>query len=158
MPAFSNLEVLFNQNRKKMKKSEQRVSIGIPSSATEVWRVISNLTGVEEWFGPMITGSRVEGNKRICSTDGGDFEEDILNVDHENKMFDYGIPQQHMMPVENIIGKIVVRDDAQGGAIVDWHWTFDVSEAQEQQVKEMLAHAGELGINGINTLIQGQPA
>ena len=57
-----------------MKKSEQKVSIAIEAPATEVWDVISAVTGVENWFAPMITGSRLEGDKRVCTTEGVNFK------------------------------------------------------------------------------------
>ena len=139
-----------------MKKSEVNVSVEISSPVSEVWGVIGAVTGVENWFAPMITGSRMEGDKRVCSTEGGEFEEDIFEVNHESRTFRYGIPQQHMMPVENILGRMHVREGSNGGSIVDWSWTFDVASENEQQAKEMLAQAGEMGINGIDTFIKSQ--
>ena len=139
-----------------MIKSEQKVSIGISSSANDVWTIISAVTGVENWFAPMITGSRLEGEKRVCTTEGGEFEEDIYEVNHTTKTFRYGIPKQHMMPVENILGTMQVREGKDGGSIVDWQWTFDVAKENEEQAQGMLAHAGELGINGIDALIKRQ--
>lgn len=139
-----------------MIKSEQKVSIEIESPVNEVWDVISAITGVENWFAPMITGSRREGDKRVCTTEGGEFEEDIFEINHTTRTFRYGIPQQHMMPVQNILGTMHVREGAQSGSIVDWTWAFDVTAENEEQAKGMLAHAGEIGINGIDTLIKSQ--
>ena len=139
-----------------MIKSEQKVSIGIASSVDDVWEVISAITGVENWLAPMITASRMEGDKRVCTTEGGEFEEDIYEVNHTTKTFKYGIPQQHMIPVENIMGSMQVRKGEDGGSVVDWHWTFDVETQNEEQAKGALAHAGEAGINGIDALIRSQ--
>lgn len=135
-----------------MKRSEQRVIQSIDASPEAAWEIISAITGVEKWFAPMITSSRLEGDKRVCSTEGGEFTEDIILVDHDNMEFKYGIPQQHMMPVENILGSMKVVSGNDEGAAIEWHWTFDVSEENEAAAKEMLAGAGAMGISGIDTL------
>ena len=138
-----------------MQKSEQKVRIAVSSSPADVWGVIGRVSGVNEWLAPMITACRVEGSKRYCSTEGGEFEENILKIDHENRVFKYNIPEQHMLPVSNIVGTMSVFDGEDGGAEVTWHWTFDVvSDEEAQQAREMLAHAGEMGINGIDALIK----
>ncbi|HAS46179.1 MAG TPA: hypothetical protein DCS93_37205 [Microscillaceae bacterium] len=140
-----------------MKKSEQTVELSINATPKAAWEVIGAVTGVEKWLGAMIKGSRVEGQKRICTLDGGvEFREDILKIDHENREFKYGIPEQPMMPVDNIIGSMKVTQDANGKAVVRWHWTFDVAEENEAQAKEMLAGAGQMGIKGIEELIAAQ--
>ena len=139
-----------------MKKSEQKISIAVHSSPSDVWEVIGAVSGVDQWLAPVITACRVEGDKRYCTTEGGEFSEDILKIDHENRVFKYAIPQQHMMPVENIVGSMTVREGNDGGSVVDWHWTFDVAEENEAQAKEMLAQVGDMGINGIDALVQSR--
>ena len=108
--------------------------------------------GLDQWMAPMITSCRVDGDKRICGTEGGEFEEDIIKVDHENRVLKYGIPQQHMIPVENILGTMKVHESTDNKAIVEWHWTFDVLEEKEAEAKEMFAHAGAVGLKGIELL------
>ena len=141
-----------------MIKSEQKVRIDIESPANEVWDIISALTGVENWLAPMITGSRLEGDKRVCSTENGEFQEDILEVNHATKTFRYNIPQQHLMPAENILGMMQVLEGTNGGSAVAWSWTFDVDKDNEEQVKGMLAHVGEAGIKGIDALVREHQA
>ena len=140
-----------------MKTSSQKVSVNIQSSPADAWEIIGAVDGVEQWLGP-ITACRVEGDKRYCSTDAGEFSEDILEVDHNNRVLKYAIPQQHMLPVENILGSMTVREGNDGGAVVDWEWSFDVDEENEAQAKEMLTHVGEMGINGIEALIHSRQA
>lgn len=140
-----------------MIKSQQKVSVQVTSSSADVWDVISRVSGVDQWLAPMITACRVEGSKRYCSTEGGEFEENILKIDHEHRTFKYNIPTQHMIPVENIVGTMMVHEAANDGAIVDWSWSFDVeNDDKAAQAKEMLAQAGEMGINGIDALIKQQ--
>ena len=136
-----------------MKKSEQKISEKINVSPEAAWEVIGGVSGVDNWLAPMITSCRVEGDKRICGTEGGEFEEDILLVDHENHVFKYAIPKQHMMPVENIEGTMRVLAAEDNQAVVEWHWTFEVLEENENQVKEMFAGIGTQGIKGIESYI-----
>ena len=136
-----------------MKRSEQKISEKINVSPEAAWEVIGAVNGVDNWLAPMITSCRVEGEKRICGTEEGEFEEDILLVDHENYVFKYAIPKQHLMPVENIEGTIRVLGSEDNQAVVEWHWTFDVLEDNEAQAKEMLAGIGAHGIKGIESYI-----
>ena len=137
-----------------MIKSEQKVTIEINAAPEAAWEIIGAVTGVDQWLAPMITSCRVEGQKRYCGTEGGEFEEDILKIDHENRTFKYGIPQQHLMPAENIIGTMKVLEGHDNNAIIEWHWNFDVAAENELAVKEGLAGAGEMGIRGIEQLLQ----
>lgn len=140
-----------------MKRSEQTVELSINTTPEAAWDVIGAVTGVEKWLGAMIKGSRLEGQNRICTIDGGvEFKEDILKIDNENMEFKYGIPEQPMMPVENIIGNMKVSKGTDGNAVVRWHWAFDVAEENEAQAKEMFAGAGNMGIKGIEELINSQ--
>ena len=91
-----------------MKRSEKKVKRVLDISADQAWDIIGAVSGVDKWFSEVITSCRVEGNKRYCSTADGAFEEDILTVDHEKKVFEYGIPQQHLLPVSNIVGRMTV--------------------------------------------------
>lgn len=136
-----------------MKQSNQKVVLEINASPEDAWKVIGAVDGVEKWFAPVITACRVDGQNRYCSTEEGDFTEDLLKVDHENRLFKYGIPQQPIMPVENIIGSMSVNEASNGNAEVTWEWTFEVSESDEAQIKEMFAGMGQMGIKGIESLI-----
>jgi len=137
-----------------MKKSNQKVSVTIDVSPEAAWEVIGAVDGVDKWLTP-IQACQLEGNKRYCTTEGGEFSEDILQVDHENRVLSYGIPVQHMIPVENILGQMQVRDAANGQATVKWSWDFDVEEAREEEAKEMLAMVGSIGITGIEAMLKG---
>ena len=136
-----------------MKRSEQKITEKINVSPEAAWEVIGAVTGVDNWLAPMINSCRVEGDKRFCGTEQGEFEEDILLVDHENHTFKYAIPKQHLMPVENIEGTMRVIGAENNQALVEWHWTFDVLEDNEIQAKEALASIGVQGIKGIENYI-----
>jgi Polyketide cyclase / dehydrase and lipid transport len=141
-----------------MKKSNQKVVMSIDTTPAAAWEVIGAVNGVDQWMAPMITSCRVDGDKRYCGTEGGEFEEDIISVDHENRVFKYGIPKQHMIPVENILGTMKVHKGADNKALVEWSWTFDVLEGKETEAKEILNHAGQVGLKGIEQLLMAKSA
>lgn len=135
-----------------MKKSDHKIAVTIDVTPEAAWQIIGAVGGVEKWLAP-IQACRVEGDKRYCTTEEGEFSEDILKVDHENKTLEYRIPNQNMMPIENILGRMRV-EAVQGKAKVEWAWDFDVEVANEASAKEMLTMVGNMGINGIESLIK----
>lgn len=136
-----------------MKNSNFEISQTIDVSANDAWNIIGAVTGVDQWLGP-ITACSVEGNKRICSTEEGSFEEDILKVDHEQKVLEYAIPSQHMIPVENIQGRMKVEAAPSEQAKLTWSWHFQVTEENEPAAKEAFQMIGSMGIGGIESLIK----
>lgn len=135
-----------------MKKSNHSIAMTIKVTPEAAWSVIGAVSGVNNWFAP-ITACRVDGDKRYCTTEAGEFSEDIIKVDHENREFHYGIPVQNMVPVQNIIGLMKVTEAENGNATINWTWEFDVEEANEATAKESLNMAGTVGIQGIEQLI-----
>ena len=137
-----------------MKNSNFKIAQTINVSPEEAWKVIGAVKGVDQWLAP-ITACRVEGDKRYCTTEAGEFSEDILKVDHENRVFQYAIPSQNMIPVQNILGEMKVSQTQDGKATVNWSWSFEVLDENEAQAKEALGMVGGMGIKGIESLIRG---
>ena len=136
-----------------MKKSNEKVTVEVNAPAEKVWNIIGAVGGVDKWFAPVIKTCRVDGDKRYCTTDAGPLVEDILEVNHQSKIFRYAIPEQNMIPVKNILGTMKVNDLGKGKSSVEWSATFDVEEDKEAQAKEMFRGAWTMGINGIEKLI-----
>lgn len=136
-----------------MKKSNEKVTVEVNASAEKVWKIIGAVDGVDKWFAPVIKTCKVDGDKRYCTTDAGPLNEDILEVNHQSKIFRYGIPEQNMIPVKNILGTMKVNDLGNGKSSVEWSATFDVEEDKEAEAKEMFRGAWTMGINGIEKLI-----
>ena len=133
--------------------SHHKVSLHIDVSPEAAWKIIGGVGGVNHWLAP-ITACRVEGSKRYCTADGKEFEEDILTVDHENWILRYSIPEQHILPVQDITGEMKVRKTGTGTTIVDWEWEFQVETAHENAAKEQLDMVGKMGIQGIESFIK----
>ncbi len=103
-----------------MKKSEQKVSMLINVPADKVWEIIGGVNGVDKWLAP-ISACRVEGDKRYCTAEGAEFTEDIIRVDHNDRQLVYAIPQQHLVPVSNIVGFMSVSGNGnEATSQVNW--------------------------------------
>ena len=131
-----------------MKSSHHKIALKIDATAASAWNVIGAVSGVDKWLAP-ITSCRVEGNKRYCTTEAGEFSEDILNVDHDQMLFQYAIPEQNMIPIQNIQGAMKVLPTGTAQAMIEWSWSFEVEEANEAEAKEALTMVGNMGIKGI---------
>ncbi len=139
-----------------MKKSKKTVSKTISVSPEAAWHVIGAVGGVDKWFAPLIQTCKVEGNKRYCSTAGGLLEEDVLEVNHEDRIFRYGIPEQPIMPVENIFGTMKVLESENNQATIEWTAEFEVQSEKEAEAKQMFEEAYSMGIQGIENYILSQ--
>ena len=131
-----------------MKSSKKRIEIPVKISAGQAWEIIGAVGGVDKWFPEVIKACHVEGDKRYCTTAEGNFQEDILVIDHENRMFKYGIKEQNLLPVKNIIGTMSVLETGTGTRI-RWEWEFDVEAENEAPVHEAFDGLGQMGIAGI---------
>lgn len=140
-----------------MKNSSFSISQIIDVSADAAWQIIGQVSGVDQWLGP-ITACRIEGDKRFCSTEEGSFEEDILTVDHTNKVLEYAIPSQHMIPVGYIKGQMQVKPTMDNKAEISWSWEFEVADDNESAAKEAFQMIGDMGISGIESLIREKAA
>ena len=136
-----------------MKNSDFKIAVTIDVTPEEAWNVIGAVKGVDQWLAP-ITACRVEGNKRYCTTEAGEFSEDILNVDHDRKVFEYAIPSQNMIPVQNVEGKMQVLAAAEGQSTIEWSWVFEVEEENEVPAKQAFGMVGNMGNKGIESLIK----
>ena len=69
---------------------------------------------VDKCFAPLIQSCSVEGDKRYCTIEGGLLGENVLEVNHKDRIFRYNIPNQPILPVENIYGTMkVLSSDGQ---------------------------------------------
>lgn len=135
-----------------MKESNHKISLTIQTSPAAAWEIIGAVNGVDKWLAP-ITSCRVEGDKRYCTTEQGEFAEDIRKVDHENRILQYTIPSQNMIPVQNIEGEMRVLTAENGKTTIEWSWNYDVEEVNEASAKEALTMVGTMGIQGIEALV-----
>lgn len=122
-----------------------------------VWANISKTDGVDLWM-PVITSCRLEGtgvgSKRVCTTEQGAIDETILTIDNENKIFQYAINEQPLLPIANIIGTMKLNDL---GKATELEWTLEFTIADESllsMVKEGLYQLYASGAKGLETISQ----
>lgn len=130
---------------------EVKITHSIQVSPEQAWEVIGSVGGVDKWFGSMIKSCRIEGKKRICeTTDGMILNEDILEVDQENRLFRFAIPSQEMLPVGNIVESMKVDKNEDGYALITWSATFDAATTENA---EMASSAFQnLWVMGLNEM------
>ncbi|MEW7292399.1 SRPBCC family protein [Aquimarina sp. 2304DJ70-9] len=105
----------------------------------KVWAKVGPGTNMDKWM-PIVASCTVDGNKRVCGThENGTLYETILQSDEENKIFQYRIDEQSMLPVSGIIGTMKLSEK-NGGTQLDWDVEFDISEEHEGAFSEIKAN------------------
>ena len=103
-----------------------------------VWSLIKSGANWENWF-PILTGSRVEGNKRFCDLENGDTLEESFLASNAEKTFIYTVHRQQSFPAENIVG-IMRLENHQNKTILNWSVEMDVeNEETFDTLKEQIA-------------------
>jgi len=139
-----------------MKQAEEKITHLLNVTPDQAWEVISAVSGVDKWFGSMIKSCRVENDKRFCVTaDGKPLNEQILEINHETKTFRFAIPTQELLPVENIIETMKVKDE-NGKALVEWSGTFDATDENAPIAQEAFRNLWKMGLQEMETFILNQ--
>lgn len=137
-----------------MQTFQEKISKELNVSADQVWKIIGSVDDVDKWFSSLISSCRVEDGKRYCMTaDGIPLEEDIIDVNHKTKTFKYGIPTQTMLPANDIIAAMKVKDNGQKGAIVDWSAEFKATSENAPIVKEAFRKLWNMGLEEMENYI-----
>jgi uncharacterized protein YndB with AHSA1/START domain len=133
-----------------MKKTIQTSHI-INAPIGKVWANISKATGVNEWL-PVITACRLDGNKRVCSTEQGDMNETILKIDNDQKIFQYSIDEQPLLPIADIIGTMQVFNQ-DNSTKLNWNLEFTLQdETMYETVKQAVEGMYATGANGLEKI------
>ena len=139
-----------------MKKSQQSVSKTISVSPDAAWKVIGGVGDVDKWLAPLIQACRVDGSKRYLTTEAGLLVEDILEVNHSERVLRYGIPKQPLIPVDNIFGAVKVSDAGGQQSTIEWSAEFDLLPENESGAKAALKDLYTMGIQGIENYINSR--
>jgi uncharacterized protein YndB with AHSA1/START domain len=132
-----------------------KTSHQISASTEKVWMHIKKGEGVDQWL-PIISSCTLEGEgegaKRTCIVDQGKMLETILKVDEENKLFQYRIDEQPLLPIDNIIGTMQVSS-INNGTELQWDIEFTLrDESMFPMVKEAIEGLYSAGANGLETI------
>ena len=150
-----NLFAQTSSNNKTMIQSEQQVSMTINVSPDQAWDVIKTGKDLDKWLPEIIQSCELKGDIRVCGTANGTVVERILKIDHESKEFKFIFVEQNMLPsAEQLTALIRIFSDADGKAIVNYRWTFDVADKEaETQIKNTLVMMGNMGIKSLENYI-----
>lgn len=132
-----------------------KTSHQLSSSVDKVWECIKDGTGVDKWL-PVITDCQLNGDgagaKRICTLEQGRMLETILKIDHENRIFQYAIDEQPLLPIENIIGTMQVKENGEG-SVLTWDLSFNLENANLlSTVTQAIEGLYAAGANGLEEL------
>ena len=130
-----------------MRTVHEKITKEINVTPEEAWKVIGAVKGVDKWFSSIIKTCSVKDGKRFCEThDGIELEEDILELNHETRTFRFAIPQQDMLPVENIVEQMVVTEGENGNALIEWSGSFDATDENVSIASDALKGLWNMGL------------
>ena len=125
-----------------------RSTVRIARPADEVWKVVSDVTGISAWF-PGIEKATAGDGTRSCTLAGGhELQEDVVNVDHELRRFQYRITDG--MPVEHHLGTVDVLEDGDGSTLVVYS-----TEVTPDALADLMGPSIEGGVQGLKKHLEG---
>ncbi len=140
-----------------MQSISEKVIIPVKASPDKVWDVIGAVGGVDKWFSSLIDSCTIEGDKRYCVTkDGIPLNENVISVDHSLREFTFGIPEQAILPVSNIIEVMKVIEGNNGHSQVEWSATFDATEENAPVAQEAFKNLWTQGISELEEYVINQ--
>ena len=128
----------------------------VAATPEQVWNILRTADDVDAWF-PVIATCKLdgkgEGAKRVCTTaDGKTILESIVTVDDAQRIFQYRIDQQEMMPIRDMLGtmRVYVQD---GKTHVRWTAEFEMTmEEAFAQVQDGIIGMYFTGLDGLERL------
>jgi len=81
-------------------------------------------------------------------------DETILKIDHDQKLFQYSIDKQPLLPIENIIGTMKVTE-TNDKTELSWNVDFTIQdETMLPMVRQVIKGMYEAGANGLEIISQ----
>lgn len=123
-----------------------RKHIRIDRPVDEVWRVVSDVGAIADWF-PMIESSSASGSSRTCTmAGGGELEEEIVTNDSELRRLQYRITKG--VPLEYHLATVDVLEDGDGALVI---YSADVQPAEAADV---MGASFESGLEGLKAHLE----
>lgn len=124
-----------------------RHHIQINAAPDEVWKVISDVGSVSNWFGPIASSSATATGRIVTLGDGTEIDEDTVTLDDELRRFQYRIKTG--LPVEHHIGTFDVIPNGDGSLVV-----YGTDVRPDELGPTFAAVTGE-GLKGLKAYIEG---
>ncbi|MEO0508216.1 MAG: SRPBCC family protein [Bacteroidota bacterium] len=130
----------------------------INAPLAKVWENVKSGENWENWV-VLIKDSKMngtgEGATRICHThENGDLYETITKVDDHNKVFQYRIDKQEMVPASTVVGTLIFSEEGKGTRL-DWVAELNLIEGGEEafpQIKEMTGQMYAASAQALETI------
>jgi ketosteroid isomerase-like protein/uncharacterized protein YndB with AHSA1/START domain len=107
--------------------------ITIACSPDDVWALLSDLAAVTEWV-PGITGARVDGTRRVCTTAEGAEIHEELALDDSSRNYSYTQPV-HPLGFRASRGRLAVTQHGTGSHVM---WDAEIEFADGEQEAHLL--------------------
>lgn len=138
------------------------VSQRIPISAQTAWNIVRTGDRLNRWM-PVVTSCRLEGSgvgaRRVCTINGQDLGESLETVDDANRLFQYRIHEQNLMPVRDALGTIHLTAIGPTETEVLWMMNFEMTDEKAwPAVQESMAGLYQAGITGLGAFALGSGA
>jgi hypothetical protein len=125
-----------------------RSTVRIARTAEEVWRSVSDAAGISAWF-PGIEHATAGDGTRSCTLAGGhELQEDVVNVDHDLRRFQYKITGG--MPVDYHLGTVDVLEDGAESSLVVYS-----TEITPDSLADIMGPSIEGGVGGLKAHLEG---
>lgn len=123
-----------------------RRHIRIDRPANDVWKVVSDVGAIEDWF-PAIESSSASGSARVCTVAGGiELEEEIITNDSDLRRLQYRITKG--MPLDFHLATVDVLDDGDGALVI---YSSDV---EPDDVADAMGPLFESGLDGLKARLE----
>ena len=128
-----------------MSSLRNEIRVGAPVDA--VWALVSDSRSIARWF-PSIATCTVDGNVRVCTLKrGGEVREQIVNVDHAIRRFQYRILEG--IPVDRHLGTVDVIEIGADDSLVVYS-----TEAEPDGVGDAIGAAVRTALADLKSVLE----
>ena len=126
-----------------------RELLTLKASAADIWAVIGDFHGTPGWIAPVAKSEVLDGGavRLLTLGDGAQISERVISHDDGAMSYSYGILESPL-PVNNYRGTLMVADNGDGTATVDWSSAFEAT-IDEGKAKEIIAGVYQAGFSGL---------
>ena len=132
------------------------VNKGFNTSAENVWKTISQFSGIENFVPAIVSSVSVgegEGMGRTCTMgNGASFDETLLKVDHENMELQYKVHDPSPLPFSGYTANMKVKSIEDNKSEVLWNCTYELESGTAKEADGMLSEIFLSGIDGLEEL------
>ncbi|HKC44790.1 MAG TPA: SRPBCC family protein [Burkholderiales bacterium] len=134
--------------------SKVSMSLDVPASIDEVWRVIGGFNALPEWH-PAVQKSELQEGGRVRSMQlagGASIVERLESFSEGDHQYSYSI-QRGPLPVANYKATIRVRrEPGKQGCVVEWSSDFEPSGAGESDAVKAIQSVYQAGFDNLRKM------